>query len=79
LRKLLKILKLRPKKVLKALENRVLRKRGDVTGDWRELYREEFRYKSSSLSINPCDHITENEIGGVWGTYSCIHEFGGEP
>ena len=69
--------------MLKALEYGVLRKnlgpkRGDVTGDWRELHREEVHYKSSSLSINPCDHIEENEIVGACGKYSCIEDFGGE-
>jgi len=47
-------------------------KRGDVPGDWRELHREEVRYNSSSININPCDHFQENETRGACGKYNCI-------
>jgi hypothetical protein len=36
-------------------------KKGDVTGDWRELHRQEVHHTSSSLNLNPSDHIKKNE------------------
>jgi len=68
------LLTLREERSLQVFENKVLRrvfghKRGEVTGEWRKLHKEEL--KGSLLPTQYCGggKIEKNEVGGACGAY----------
>jgi hypothetical protein len=74
-------LTLKEEHLLRVFQNKVLRRifgpeRGDVTGEWRELYNEE----QNDLYSHSRDKILKNKMGvalaGIWER--CIQGLGGE-
>jgi len=72
---------------LRVFENTVLRrisgpKRDEVTGEWRELRKDEFNGLYSSSNFFSGDKIEKNEMGGACSTIRVeerrIKSFGGE-